>query len=233
MSAFVQLILDPPYSVYPQDFSEGVLYPDGFPTALERSHSRPYSKVPCLQIVAIDFGEQFVHDLGHVANNGDGTAILHARRTNDAKQTTDFALLTVACDNKADILHFIPFVFTTDNDLHTVRFAQLRGQRRQKAVLFQNFHDLTYTLAALFFWSHTAVFRLLQNVAETFPVEDIAKHVTMLLQDMENGTGNQMLDQCKVVPLQQCVDFSCAFILENPVQVSSNGTEFVLLDGSL
>src|SRR5881275_884311 len=106
MSAFVQLILDPPYSVYPQDFSEGVLSPHGIvPLRLERSHSRLHSKVPCLQIVAIDFGDQFVHDLGHVANNGDGTAILHARRTNDAKQTTDFALLTVACDNKADILH--------------------------------------------------------------------------------------------------------------------------------
>src|SRR5579863_3344663 len=149
---------------------------------------------------SVHFRQQFVHDLGHVTHDGDGSSILHARRANHAQQAADLAFLSVASDHEAHVAHFIPLILPTNNHLNAVGGAQLRSQHGQETILLQHFHHLAHALVALFLRPHTAVFRLFQNIDHAFAVEYVAEGVAVLLQNVRDSCADEALDGRKIVP---------------------------------
>src|SRR2546421_11226827 len=74
----------------------------------------------CITLITIDFCQQFIHHLRHIAYHRNGTAILHTCWANDSQQSAYSALLAVASYYHADVFHLIPLVLATYNYLYAI-----------------------------------------------------------------------------------------------------------------
>src|SRR5258706_14114323 len=99
----------------------------------------------------------------------------------------------------------------------------MRGKGRQEAILLQYFHYFAHALAALFLWSHTAVFGLLQYVDHTLTIEYVTQWIAMLLEDAHDGGNNQTLYRRKIKLFQQLLHLSSTSLLEKMIQMRRRG----------